>query len=60
MLLACVSGIIILFLSTQGVVVVVNYDSWIYNHLFNQCLLTLQLWVRTPFMVRCTRYNIML
>jgi len=25
----------------------------------NQCLSPLTLWVRTPFMARCTRYNIM-
>ena len=33
--------------------------SWIYNYLCNQCLSPLKLWVLTPFMVRCTRYNIM-
>ena len=33
--------------------------SWIYNYLCNQCLSPLKLWVRTPFMARCTRYNIM-
>jgi len=27
--------------------------------LCNQCLLSLMLSVRTPFMSRCTRYNIM-
>jgi hypothetical protein len=33
---------------------------WIYNyHLYNQCLSPLKLWVRTPFMARCTRYNVM-
>ena len=37
-----------------------SYDSWIYNYLCNQCLLPLTLWVRTPFMASCTRYNIML
>ena len=31
----------------------------IYNYLCNQCLSPLKLWVRTPFMVRCTQYNIM-
>ena len=36
-----------------------SYGSWIYNYLCNQCLTPLTLWVRTPFMVRCTRYNIM-
>ena len=33
--------------------------SWIYNYLCNQCLSPLKLWVRTPFMARCTGYNIM-
>ena len=36
-----------------------SYDSWIYNYLCNQCLSPLTLWVRTPFMARSTRYNIM-
>jgi len=27
--------------------------------LCNQCLSPLKLWVRTPFMAKCTRYNIM-
>jgi len=36
-----------------------SYGSWIYNYLCNQCLSPLKLWVRTPFMVRCTRYSIM-
>jgi hypothetical protein len=35
------------------------YGSWIYNYLCNQCLSPLKLWVRTPFMARCTRYKIM-
>jgi len=35
------------------------YGSWIYNYLCNQCLSPLMLWVQTPFMARCTRYNIM-
>jgi hypothetical protein len=35
------------------------YHSWIYNYLCNQCLSPLKLWVRPPFMVKCTRYNIM-
>jgi len=26
---------------------------------YNQCLSPLMLWVRMPFMARCTRYNIM-
>ena len=33
--------------------------SWIYNYICNQCLLPLKLSVRTPYMARCTRYNIM-
>jgi len=33
--------------------------SWIYNYMCNQCLSPLKLWVWTPFMVGCTRYNIM-
>jgi hypothetical protein len=32
-----------------------SYDSCIYN----QCHIPLMLWFRTPFMARCTRYNIM-
>ena len=28
--------------------------SWIYNYLCNQCLSPLKLWVRIPFMARCT------
>jgi len=36
-----------------------TYGSWIFNYLCNQCLPPLKLWVRTPFMVRFTRYNIM-
>jgi hypothetical protein len=31
--------------------------SWSYNYLCNQCLSPLNLWFRTPFMERCTRYN---
>ena len=34
-------------------------SAWIYNYLRNQCLSSLKLWVRTLFMARCTRYNIM-
>jgi hypothetical protein len=30
----------------------------LYNYLCNHCLSPLKLWVRTPFMPRCTRYNI--
>jgi hypothetical protein len=36
-----------------------SYGSWIYNYLCNQCLSLLTLWVRTLFMTKCTRYNIM-
>jgi len=36
-----------------------SYGSWIYNYLYNLCLSPLKLWVRTPFIARCTRYNIM-
>jgi hypothetical protein len=32
-----------------------SYGSWVYNYLCNQCLSPLKLWVRTPFMARCTR-----
>jgi hypothetical protein len=34
-----------------------SYGSSIY-YLCNQCLSSLKLWVRIPFMGRCTRYNI--
>ena len=36
-----------------------SYGSWIYIYLCNQCLSPLTLIVRTLFMKRCTRYNIM-
>ena len=35
------------------------HGSWSYNCMCNQCLSPLQLWVRTLFMARRTRYNIM-
>ena len=35
------------------------YRSWKYNYLCNQCLSPIKLEVRTPFMARCTRDNIM-
>ena len=35
------------------------YFSCIYNYLCNQCWSPLKLWVRTPLMARCARYNIM-
>ena len=35
-----------------------SYGSWIYTYLCNKCLSTLKLRVRTPFMARCTQYNI--
>jgi len=37
-----------------------SYGSLIYNYMCNQCLLPLKLWVRTPFVARCTRYNIVI
>ena len=40
----------------------IKIDSWIYNYLLwqcNQCLSLQKMWVRTPFMARCTRYNTM-
>ena len=36
-----------------------SYSSWIYKYLSNWYLSPLKLWVRTPFMVRCTLYNSM-
>ena len=36
-----------------------SYGSWIYSYLCNQYLSSLKLWVRIPFMVRYTQYNIM-
>jgi len=36
-----------------------SYCSWIYNYMCNQCLSPLKWLVRTQFMTRCTRYNIM-
>ena len=33
--------------------------SWIYSYMCKQCLSPLRLWIRTLFMARCTRYNIM-
>jgi len=35
------------------------YGSLIYNYMCNRCLSQLTLWVWTPFIVRCTGYNIM-
>jgi len=37
-----------------------SYVSWTYNYLCNQCLSPLTLWVRSPFIARCTRNNIMI
>jgi hypothetical protein len=34
-------------------------ERWFYNYLWNQCLSSLKLWVRTPFMARFNRYNSM-
>ena len=46
-------------ISDRGSVVVVTseYGSciYIYNYLYNQCHSPLKLWVRIPFMARCTR-----
>ena len=36
-----------------------SYGSWIYKYLYNQRLSPLKLWVWTPLMARCTRYNMM-
>ena len=36
-----------------------SFGSWIDNYLWNERLSPSELWVRTSFMVRCTRYNIM-
>ena len=36
-----------------------SHGSWIYNYLCNQSLSLLSLWVRTPLMVRRTRYKTM-
>jgi len=36
-----------------------SYGSWIYNYICNRCPSPLMLSVRMPFVVRCTRYNIM-
>ena len=35
-----------------------SYGSWIYNYLYNQCLLSRKLWVRMSLMARCTRDNL--
>ena len=32
-----------------------SYDSWNYNYMCNQCPSPLTLWVRVPFLARCTR-----
>jgi hypothetical protein len=37
-----------------------SYGSWIYSNLCNPCLSPLTLWFRTPFMARCTQYNIII
>ena len=36
-----------------------SYGSWIYNNMCNQCLTPLKLRVRTLFVDKCTRFNIM-
>jgi hypothetical protein len=38
---------------------VLIHGSWVYNYICNQYLSPLKLWVRIPFMARCTRYNLM-
>ena len=43
----------------KGLLLSWSYGSWIYNYQCNQCLSSLKLWVWIPFMVRCTRYNIL-
>ena len=48
-----------IFNNYQGLSWSCTYGSCIYNYLCIQCLSPLMLWVWTPFMVRCTRYNIM-
>ena len=35
-----------------------SHGSLIYNYLCNQCPSPLKLWARTPFMAKCTGYNI--
>jgi len=32
-----------------------SYGCWICNYFYNQCQSPLMLWVRTPFIARCTR-----
>jgi hypothetical protein len=36
-----------------------SFDRWIYNCLYNKCPSPLKLRVRTLFIARCTRYNLM-
>jgi len=38
-----------------------SYGSLTYNYVYlcNQCLSPLKLWIISPLMARCTRYNIM-
>ena len=36
-----------------------SWCSWIYNYMCSQCISPLKLCVRTTFVTRCTRYNIM-
>ena len=47
-----------IFTQFQGLSWSWSYGSWKSNYLCNQCLSSLKLWVWTPFMVRCTWYNI--
>ena len=37
----------------------VRHGSWVYSYMCNQYISPLKLWVRTPFIARCTRYNLM-
>jgi len=48
-----------IYIETKGLSWPWSYGNWIYNYLCNQFLSPLKLWVRTLFMARCTRYNIM-
>jgi len=47
------------FLFVLGLLWPWSYGSWIYNYLCNLCLSPIKLWVWTPFIAKCTPYNIM-
>jgi len=49
----------VVIMYTGNTTSIIVLGSWIYYCLCNQCLSPLKLWVRSPFMVKCTRYNIM-